>query len=337
MGVISGTVRNGTAGAAPAEVPVQLITVPRSGAISALGTTTVGGRFRFEAPADATATYLLRAEYAGVPYVDEVPVLIAREAPTVERELVVWEVTTERPALRSEATSVSLQAVDRASARMQLRREDRVVNPSDRVYLGGTAGGGERVTLRFPAPEGLVAVREEQAYDGSAATDGQTVTSTRPLRPGVTNIVTDMVVGYDPAVAQTVLRVTAPLPTDRLEVRVPARAVDSVRALTDAVRVPDLEQDGERWLVVRRRTAPREGESVVVALLGLSGRQPANALTSVQGAAVALTVALLVVGGALVLAARGGRARKPGDHVAGNEAASGEVPGDRVPGDEVPG
>lgn len=298
MGMISGTVRNGTAEAVPAEVNVHLITITRSGAISARETMTVDGRFRFEASADATATYLLRAEYAGVPYLDEVPVLIAPEAPTVERALVVWEVTNERPAaLRSEGTVVSVQAVDRASARMQLQREDRVVNPGDRVYIGGD----ERVTLRFPAPEGLVAVREEQAYDGSAATDGQTVTSTRPLRPGVTKVVTDMVVGYDPAAAQTVLRVTTPLPAERLEVRVPARVVDSVRALADAVRAPDVEEDGVRWLVVRRGAAAREGESVVVALVGLSGQQPENALTSQRGAVMAVVVALLVVGGAFAV------------------------------------
>jgi hypothetical protein len=306
MGVISGTVRNGTAGAATAELPVQLITVPRTGSISAQQTMTVGGRFRFEAAADATVTYLLRVEYAGVPYLDAAPVLIAPEAPTVERALVVWETTSERPALRSESTVVSVQAVDRVSARMQLQREDRVVNPGDRVYVGGS----EHVTLRFPAPEDLVGVIEDQAYDGVAATDGQTVTSTRPLRPGVNSIVTDLVVGYDPAAAQTVLRVTAPLPTERLEVRVPARAVDSLRALADAVRAPDLDQGGERWLVVRRPTAVRDGESVVVALVGLSGRQPENAFTSMRGAAVAVAVAMAVVGGALAVSTR--RAREGG-------------------------
>lgn len=310
-GVISGTVRNGTAGAAPVEVNVQLITIPRSGAISAREAMTTGGRFRFETPADATATHLLRTEYAGVPYLDEMPILIGPEAPTMERALVVWEVTSERPALRSEATTLSVQAVDRASARMQLQREDRVVNPGDRVYVGG--GGGERVTLRFPAPDGLVAVREEQAFDGTAASDGQTVTSTRPLRPGVTSIVTDMVVGYDPAVAQTALRVTTSIPSDRIEVRVPARAVDSVRPLADAVRAPDLEQDGARWLVVRRGGAARAGEGVVVGLVGLSGRQPENVLTSIQGAAAATVVALAVVAVALALGARRTRPAAPGE------------------------
>jgi hypothetical protein len=304
MGVISGSIRNGTAGAPITEVIVQLITVPKTGAITAHTTTTVAGRFRFAAPADGTVTYLLRAEYAGVPYIDELPVLISPEAPTVEREMVVWETTTSRPALRSEATVVSVLAVDRASAQMQLQREDLIVNPTDRVYIGGP----EKVTLRFPAPEGLVGVREEQAYDGVADTDGQTITSTRPLRPGVTRVVTDMVVGYDPAVRDTVLRVTAPLPTERLEVRVPERAVDSLRTMNDAVRAPDLEEDGAHWLVARRGTAAREGESVVVALVGLSGQQAENALTSKTGAAAAVVAVLLVVGGTLGVSVRRARA-----------------------------
>src|SRR5690349_21859399 len=92
-GVIGGTVHNGTAGAPPVEVSVQLLAVPQSGQITAQQQTTIGQRFRFEAPADPNVTYLLRTEYEGVPYLDEAPILISRDLPTAERDVTVWETT----------------------------------------------------------------------------------------------------------------------------------------------------------------------------------------------------------------------------------------------------
>src|SRR5438309_1997307 len=92
-GVISGMVRNGTGGAPVPAIAVQLIAVPAVGPIGAQQQTTVNGAFRFEAPADPTVSYLIRTEYGGVPYLDRAPILISRELPTAERDVMVWETT----------------------------------------------------------------------------------------------------------------------------------------------------------------------------------------------------------------------------------------------------
>ena len=154
MGTVSGVVRNGTAGAATPVVTMQLIAVLPNGQIGAQSVETRAGAFRFAAPADATVTYLLRTEYAGVPYLDPVPVLLAPEAPTVDRTVTVWETTDARPALRIARTTVYVEGIDGASARLQLRREDVVESAGDRVYIGGA----DRRTLRLPTPDGAVAV-----------------------------------------------------------------------------------------------------------------------------------------------------------------------------------
>ena len=249
------------------------------------------GRFRFEARADALLTYLLRTEHAGIPYLDQAPLLISPELPTAQRDLVVWETTDARPALRIAQTTVTVLGVERSTGRIQLQREDRVVHDGDRVWVGGADG----VTLRVPGPEGLEGVEAQQGFDGAAGVDGQTVTSTRPVRPGTTTFVATLVVGYDLAQDAYRLRVTAPLPTDEMEVWVPERFANDIDA-ADA-RTASEERDGERWRVIRSTGAAREGEGLVVSIEGLSGRQPDNPLTTTRGAAVASALALLVLVG----------------------------------------
>jgi hypothetical protein len=295
-GVISGTVRNGTAGASMPAVQVQLIAIPPSGPISTQQTVTVDGRFRFEARADASLTYLLRTEHAGIPYLDQAPLLISPELPTAERDLLVWETMDVRPALRIEQTTLTVLSIERSTGRMQLQREDRVVHDGDRVWVGDT----DNVTLRVPGPEGLQGVEAQQGFDGAAGVDGQTVTSTRPVRPGTTTFVATMVVGYDLTQDAYRLRVTAPLPTDAIEVWVPERFANDIDAA--GARTVSEERDGERWRVIRSSEAAREGEGLVVNIEGLSGRQPDNPLTTTRGAAVASALSLLaLVAGAVVL------------------------------------
>ena len=111
-GVVSGTVRNGTAGAPLPSLPalaVQLIVVTRQGAVTSVQTTAEGGRFRFEVPADPAVTYLLRTEYQGVPYIDQAPVLLSAEASSATRELTVYEVTRDRPTQRIRSTVVMVR------------------------------------------------------------------------------------------------------------------------------------------------------------------------------------------------------------------------------------
>lgn len=291
MGVVSGTVRNGTAGAGTPSVTMQLIAVLPSGQISAQSQESADGTFRFTTPADATVTYLIRTEYQGVPYLDPTPVLLAPEASSVQREITVWETTSTRPAVRIERTTVFVDGIDGATGRLQLRREDIVENPTDRVYVGGE----DRRTLRIPTPEGAIAVDTEQAFDATATLEQGVVVTTQPLRPGMTTVRTRLLTQYDPRGGEYALRVTAPLPTAATEVHAPISLVGGVRPTVNAETSRPVEAEGERWLVVRRTGPAAEGESMLVTLHGLSGLQATNPLTSIQGAGVATVVAALVV------------------------------------------
>ena len=291
MGTVSGVVRNGTAGAATPVVTMQLIAVLPNGQIGAQSVETRAGAFRFAAPADATVTYLLRTEYAGVPYLDPVPVLLAPEAPTVDRTVTVWETTDARPALRIARTTVYVEGIDGASARLQLRREDVVESAGDRVYIGGA----DRRTLRLPTPDGAVAVDAQQSFDGSAELEQGVVVTTQPLRPGQTTVTTRLLVEYDVRAGEYALRVTAPLPTATVEVHAPTSLVGGVRPLANAEVAKPVDAAGERWQVTRRTSAATEGESMVVQLRGLSGLQAANPLTSQRGAATGAAVVLGVI------------------------------------------
>jgi hypothetical protein len=290
-GVISGTVRNGTAGAATPTLSIQLIAVQASGQITAQTQQTSNGAFRFQAPADASVRYVLRTEYAGVPYLSNVPLLISKESPTNHYDLTVWETTTTRPDLRIARTVVSLEGVDTDQHRVQLRRDDVVLNPGDRVYVGGN----DHRTLRVPASDGVIAVDTEQAFDATADLDGQVVVTTQPIRPGENTVATRTLATYEPNTTEYALRVIAPLATDSMEVRGPSSLVRSVRATANATGARPVDESGEHWLVARRTGAAREGEGMVVTFTGLGGVQPENPLTSVRGAAIAVGVVLAVL------------------------------------------
>lgn len=291
LGTISGTVRNGTAGAATPTLSMQLIAVQASGQINALAQQTLNGAFKFQAPADASVRYVLRTEYAGVPYLSNVPLLISRESPTIQYDLTVWETTTTRPALTISSTIVYLEGVDTEQHRVQLRRDDVVVNPGDRVYVGGD----DHRTLRIPSFDGVVAVDTEQSFDATADLDGQVVVTTQPIRPGDNTVATRTLATYDATANDYALRVIAPLPTDSVEARGPSSLVRGVRATTNATGAKAVDEGGEHWLVARRTSAAREGEGMVVTFTGLGGVQPENPLTSVRGASIAVGVALLVL------------------------------------------
>jgi len=290
-GVISGTVRNGTAGASAPTLSMQLIAVQASGQINAQAQQTTNGTFRFAAPADASVRYVLRTEYAGVPYLSNVPLLISRESPTIQYDLMVWETTATRPALKISSTIVYLEGVDTQQHRVQLRRDDVVVNPGDRVYVGGD----DRRTLRIPSSDGVIAVDTEQAFDATADLDGQVVVTTQPLRPGQNTVATRTLATYDVNTSEYVLRVTAPLATDSIEARGPNSLVRAVRATANAAGAKAVDESGEHWLVARRSGAAREGEGMVVTFTGLGGVQPENPLTSVRGAGIAVGLALAVL------------------------------------------
>ncbi len=207
------------------------------------------------------------------------------------------------PSIRE--TTVTVLALDRAAAELTLVREDLVENPSDRVYVGPPPSG---VTLRLPLPERTLdasGLNEE----GSFQLGSGTLDASLPLRPGITPVVTTYRVGYDPARDGYRLRVTAPLPTARVEVLVPDRFVEELAPLDAAEHGPAAQLEGELALVARRGEAARAGEGTLVELRGLAGSTASNPLTDGRGPFAATALALVLLPAAAWALQRAGSRR----------------------------
>lgn len=300
-GRITGVVLLGGSGPLAEPLTVQLIVLGEGGVQSAQEATTEAGRFAFDVEADADLSYVVRGVYDGVQYLTP-PVLLSPELPTAEVELVVYATTTEPPALSVDRTTVTVLRLDRANAQIVFLREDEVRNPGDRVFVGDEEG----VTLRIPLPDGTLVA--EAGGEGDSRVEGGTLAVGTALRPGVTTVVSRYVVGYDRARDAYALRVTAPLPTDQMEVSVPTRFADEIRPLAGSAVVGERDESGEPSTVVGHEGAAGPGESVTVLLDGLAGRNTPNPLTGTTGAAVAVVLALAIIaGGAVALHLTGRR------------------------------
>lgn len=297
-GVVSGTVANGTAGAGGTEgVRLQLLALAKDGRVTATETSAEGGRFSFSPPADPTVTYVLRATYQGVSYLVDPPILLSAELVSDQREITVFETTDVPPELRIESTVMSVQGLDRERGELSLQREDQVVNPSDRVYVGAA----DRVTLRIPVPDGVTGLALTDEIEATVRLDGPVATTTQALRPGSNLVVTRYVVGYDLASDRYRLRVTSPLPAAEMEIWVPERFVEDVEAGPGAVRASDRTIQDERWRIVSRIDPAREGESLVATIDGLTRANESNPLTQRAGAAAGATIAIAVLLGGLLV------------------------------------
>ena len=300
----------GTTGESLAEpVGVELITLGQPAGVGVERAGTRGGRAEFAVPADPLLNHVPRVRYRGVDYLGD-PVVISPELPDAEVSVRVFESAHDPPALSVRETRVTVLALDRGAAELTLVREDLVENPSDRTYVGPPASG---VTLRIPLPEQTLdaaGVNEE----GSFRLGAGTLDASLPLRPGVTSVVTTYRVGYDRSRDGYRLRVTAPLPTARVEILVPDRFVEELAPLDAAEHGPATELEGEPALVARRGGAARAGEGTLVELRGLAGSPAVNPLTGGRGpfAATALAIALLPAAAwALARIGRPGGARTP--------------------------
>ncbi len=301
-GRIEGVVRQGTAGAPAIDaVAVRLLVLGADGAEAARETTTRGGRFAFEVAADPALSYVVSTTHAGLPYLAP-PVLLDAALPAAEVELVVHETTRERPPLTIARTLVTVVALDRANARLELVREDELVHGGDRVYLGGADG----VTLRLPLPAGTVSAGVAGGEGEHRVEDGALAVAA-PLRPGAAMIVTRYAVGYDRARDAHELRAAAPLPTARMEIDVPTRFAERIEPLAGSRRAGVRDEGGERVLRVAREGEARAGETAGALLRGLSGRNAANPLAGGRGALGGLALALAILGAGAALARAAGR------------------------------
>ena len=293
-GSISGTVRLGTAGSEPTSgVRVQLIELGADGSLTTQEQDVVGGAFSFAVAADTARSYVLRTQYEGVQYLSD-PILLSEDFPTAQVELVVYTTTRERPALVLDLSVLTVIAIDRQNAQLTLIREDLVINPTDRVYIGDEGG----VTLRLPLPERTLSA-DGLSDEGTFTVDGGVLATTAFIRPGATLVVTRYIVGYDRAADAYDLRLTAPVPAQQTEIHVPERFIEALEPLDGAVRAPNAEFEGEQLLVVALDGPARDGQSVRARMKGISGRNESNPLTDQPGAIIAVILAAALLAGAV--------------------------------------
>ncbi|MCB9490990.1 MAG: hypothetical protein H6674_02855 [Dehalococcoidia bacterium] len=308
VGRISGEVNLGTEGATlDGDLTVDFIVLVGSEVGGTVDATVNGASFFVEVPLDDTRRYVPRVVYQGVPYFGA-PVAVTADAPEATAELpTIYATTSEAPALTIGDTVVTVIALDRGTGQLGFVREDLVMNPADRVFVGDANG----VTLRLPAPDSTLDAAGENA-DGTFRLADGVLTSTVPLRAEeATSIVTRYLVTYDIAKDEYLLRVTTPLAADRLVVRVPETYVRNLEVVGDGViGEPDVLQLGDSD-PIPLRTAYLEnakpGDSLIVRLDGLALQTNRNPLAETPGNIIAGLVALAVVGAAAAYAIARGR------------------------------
>ena len=318
-GVIEGEVRPGPGATVEVDgVPVQLLGLSQ-GAPTLQETRTAGGRFRFDLPsAGGNATYIVRAQVDGVTYLAPTPVLLSPEVPTARVGVLVYAATSERPPLTSQATGITVVFVDVNAGKVTLQREDLVLNPGTRTWLGDADG----VTLRLPAPARLDNLEGEAWYEGLPAVGefalaGSEVVTRLPFRPGVTLVTTRYTVPVDLAAPEEILSVSAALPAERLQVLVPERFARGLEAGPAAVVGSPVTIEGERLLVVESPGSVASGAALEARVRGLGGRLEPGPLAGRTGALLGALLALAIIGGGAPLVSLVAARRVPPDAVEG--------------------
>jgi len=288
-GRIAGTLVSGTAGAELGEVTVRLVILEDSDVVGDEQASVQDGRFEFTVPAIAHRTYVVAARYQDVPYIAP-PVELSPEEPEATVELMLYQTTNEAPDVRILETIVTVVALDRARGELLLLREDLVSIGGDRVFVGGESG----VTLQIPAPNDTIEASGGELEDGALKT-------TMPLYPGDRNtVVSQYVVGYELEGDEYRLRVTAPVPTGRMELRVPEGYVQRLEPLEEALRAQDYtppEAEGVVMKTVVLEALVEPGRGMLVDLVGLAPVGIANPLTEQPGAGLAAGLALGLISG----------------------------------------
>ena len=311
VGRISGEVTLGTQGATLSDdLTVDFIILVGSEVGGTVDATVDGASFFIEVPLDDTRRYVPRAVYEGVPYFGA-PVMVTAGAPEATAELpIIYATTSEAPDLTIGDTVVTAIGLDRGTGQIGFVREDLVMNPADRVYVGDTNG----VTLRLPTPDSTLDAAGENA-DGTFRLEDGVLTSTVPLRAEeATSIVTRYLVTYDIAADEYVLRVTTPLAADRLVVRVPEMYVRDLKVVGEgSIGEPDVLEVGDADPVPLRTVYlenAQPGDSLIVRLDGLALQTNNNPLAEPPGNLIAGLVAIAVVGAAAAFAIARGRSAR---------------------------
>lgn len=284
-----------TPGAVLGETTVQLIIIQDGEDPKSIETRArPDGSFYFDAIADPAITHVVRVVYDGVQYLSN-PVLISPELPSAAVELEVFAISDDKSALVIEKTIVTVLAINRLTKELTLIREDLVRHDAPTVYIGSENNG----TLLLPVPDGTSDAGGFNEDTSIYSFDGRSLAVTAALHPGVTSIVTRYTVRYRPDEDEYRLRITVPLRSNHIEIRVPKRFVNEVYPRSDdATRAPDTTYEGELLSVIKRTTLAEPGQGLVVDLQGLSGiERAASPLTSRYGAAAGVAFALIVITG----------------------------------------
>ncbi|GMU41313.1 MAG: hypothetical protein AMXMBFR23_21790 [Chloroflexota bacterium] len=302
-GLIAGAITMGSAGATLDEsaLSVRIIILENEAVSGTVDAEVADGRYEARVPAILSRTYVPVISYRGVQYFVP-PAILDGAAPEVIQDVTVYETTTERPDLTVESTVVTVVAIDRDLGQMGLLREDLVRNPSDRVYVGGEGG----VTLRLPAPEGTLEGSGDNP-EGTFTLEAGGISAALPIRPlSTTSVITRYLVEYDVQEDAYLLRVTAPLQTDRVAVRVPEGFLRGMEPEGEARRADD-ERIGEgataNTLRVVEQSGVGPGQGLIVRLDGFAPERNVNTLTEPSGAAIGAATALVLLAGAVAVAA----------------------------------
>lgn len=227
---IVGKVVNGTKGATPPSgLPVTLQGVGQGHALITNQTVIAGpdGQFRFTGiPADPSATYVVTTQYAGVPYLSEVP-KAAGSPPSATVELTIYEPTTSDAAIRIESESWLLGSVDVEKQQATILALLTVINDGDRTFVGDHRGDpGAAVpgilprTLHLSLPRGAAGFQPEMGLDpGRLLPVANGYVATDPIRPGKQDVGYTFQIGYAEGIAE--LQTDLLYPTTRLRFLAP--------------------------------------------------------------------------------------------------------------------
>ena len=179
-GVVQGRVMTHTAPSHPiVHQAVHLEIVERAASSMQETVTDAGGRFRFtRLPVGGIRVFVLSTEYGGVRYSGERLALLPA-APVRTVDLVVYEPSTDRAALRP---PVVFAVVEVARGALRVSVVQRLENPTDRTIVSSP-----RDPLVFPLSPGAQSVRFLSGWVDPRVDSG-TITDAFPVTPGRTEV-----------------------------------------------------------------------------------------------------------------------------------------------------
>ena len=297
-GSVSGRLMNKTAGGGSGSgANVILLTFSRKDQAP------VGGQKTTQADADGSYTfsgldrdpnyvYLAVARYQGVNYPADEPFQLTSE-PNHQADVAIYETTTADDSIQLERLNLLLIGADQGV--LQFMEMGSLVNPTDRTFV--TANPRDQALargLRFALPRGALGVEMRAGFDTQdVVADMGGVQVTSPVLPGRHEFALSFQLPYQGG--STDLTLQLPYPAAAYTLYVPERG-PTVNA--SGLTVGGSTQMGGQSYVAYTASNLSKAAIVPVQLSGLGGT---GGLSPTQLAIVSLGVALLVLGGGVLL------------------------------------